>query len=106
MSRLCKGENMKPLKLASLLLSLGLLFSSCDKPPVVITPTVPVGAVIGVNGLSATEREQFYHTPEGSELYPYAWAKALISAQNGKPFLENMERFGLVPDEKSEQNPY
>ncbi len=93
---------MKPLKLASLLLSLGLLFSSCDKPSVVITPSVPPGAIIGINGLSATERQQFYHTPEGSELFPYAWAKALISAQNGKPFLENMERFGLVPDEKSE----
>lgn len=97
---------MKPLKLISLLLCVGLLFISCDKTPADKGAAAPAGAVIGTNGLSDAERQKFYHLPEGSELYPYAWAKALISSQNGKPFLENLERFGLVADAKSAENPH
>lgn len=100
---------MNPLKVIVLLLSVGLLFIGCDKASTdkgAAATVVPAGAVIGTNGLSDAERQKFYHLPEGSELYPYAWAKALISSQNGKPFLENMERFGLVADTKSAENPY
>lgn len=91
------------LLLTVLVLCLGMLLNAC-KPPEVIT--VPVGAMVGINGLSATDRQKFYHLPEGSELYPYAWAKALISSQTSKPFLENLERFGLIPDPQSPDNPY
>lgn len=100
---------MKTLQTACLFFSFSLLFSGCNnspKPNEPISPPPVVGTVLGSNGLSAAERQKFYHLPEGSELYPYAWAKALISVQSGKPFLENLERFGLVPDEKSADNPY
>lgn len=49
------------------------------------------------NGLSGADRQNFYHLPEGSELYPYAWMKALHTT-NDQPFLQNVERFGLIPD--------
>lgn len=91
--------------LTSLLLCIGLLLSACTKTGKE-EPTAASGALLGTNGLSASERQKFYHLPEGSELYPYAWAKALISSQTAKPFLENLERFGLIPDPQSQDNPY
>ena len=99
---------MRNLKIAffltSSLLCLGLLISAC-KIPTKKASSIPAGVLLGTNGLSATERQKFYHLPEGSELYPYAAARALISSQTSKPFLENLERFGLVPDPVSEDNP-
>src|SRR4051812_28021167 len=93
--------------LSSLLLCFGLLASACKIPKEeAASSTVPLGALLGTNGLSALERQKFYHLPEGSELFPYAWAKALVSSQTNKPFLENLERFGLIPDPKSPDNPY
>lgn len=50
------------------------------------------------SGLSAAEREDFYHTPEGSALFPLDWLRALRDKNTGKPFLENPQRFGLLPD--------
>ena len=91
--------------LTSMLVCLGLVFSAWAKTGK-REPTTAYGALLGTNGLSAPERQKFYHLPEGSELYPYAWAKALISSQTSKPFLENLERFGLIPDPKSQDNPY
>jgi mono/diheme cytochrome c family protein len=61
------------------------------------TPSPSSPSAIGENGLSGADRQNFYHTPEGSEIFPYAWMKALQTA-NGQPFLENSERFGLIPD--------
>ena len=54
-------------------------------------------SAIAENGLSGADRQNFYHLPEGSELYPYAWMKALHTA-NEESFLQNVERFGLIPD--------
>src|SRR5579871_2370384 len=51
-----------------------------------------------VQGWSAGERQRFAHGAIGSELLPLAWAKALVSARTGKPFLEQPERFGLLAD--------
>ncbi|HTG14534.1 MAG TPA: di-heme-cytochrome C peroxidase [Blastocatellia bacterium] len=93
--------------LTALLLGLGLLLTACEpKTRESLEPSAPAGALLGTNGLSAPERQKFYHLPEGSELYPYAWARALISSQTSKPFLENLERFGLIPDPQSQGNPY
>jgi len=75
----------------------------------------PVGqAPLGSNGLSAEERQQYYHLSEGGEAYPIAWLLALeqeIKDDKGRvvgyrPFLENIERFGLIPDPPSRYNPY
>ena len=65
-------------------------------PPNKPTPAPSSGGV-AENGLSGADRENFYHLPEGSELFPYAWMKALHTA-NDQPFLQNPERFGLIPD--------
>lgn len=49
--------------------------------------------------LSPQEREIFYHLAEGSELIPLAWVKAIRNPQDRRKFfLENPERFGLIPD--------
>jgi mono/diheme cytochrome c family protein len=48
--------------------------------------------------LSDEDRKAFYHLAEGSELFPAAWLAAMDSVATGKPFLENLERFGLIVD--------
>ena len=58
------------------------------------------------NGWSDAERAEYYHLAEGSELMPYALLVNLKSVKTGKPFLEGMERFGFLPDAKSNANPY
>ena len=58
------------------------------------------------NGWSSAERAEYYHLAEGSELVPYALLSNLASAKTGKPFLENMERFGFIPDAASATNPH
>ena len=62
--------------------------------------------VYSANGWTDAERAEYYHLPEGSELMPYALVANLKSIKTGKPFLENMERFGFLPDAKSGTNPY
>jgi cytochrome c553 len=78
-----------------------LLLGSCNRPqptpPVTPTPAQPDTTIPANNGLSGADQQNFYHLPEGSELYPYAWMKALHTAAN-KPFTENLERFGLLSD--------
>jgi hypothetical protein len=71
-------------------------------------------APLGRNGLSDVERQQYYHLSEGGEVYPIAWLLALeqevTDPESGesryRPFLENIERFGFVPDPQSKYNPY
>jgi cytochrome c peroxidase len=46
----------------------------------------------------ASRRRMLYHLAEGSEIFPLDWLLALRSAKTGKPFLEDPERFGLIPD--------
>jgi hypothetical protein len=72
-------------------------------------PATPLGS----NGLTAEERQQYYHLSEGGEAYPIAWLLALeqvVRDSEGRvsyrPFLENVERFGFVPDPPSRYNPY
>jgi hypothetical protein len=76
-----------------------LLVVSCKStvtPPGTPTPAPFVGSN-AANGLSGSHQQSFYHLPEGSELYPYDWMKALHTA-NDQPFLQNPERFGLLSD--------
>src|SRR5215475_11290531 len=62
--------------------------------------------VYGANGWSQQEREEYYHLAEGSELTPYALLANLKSTKTGKPFLQDMERFGFLPDHAGPGNPY
>ena len=54
--------------------------------------------VVAEQGLSAYERKTFYHSPEGSELLPVAWLRALERADSGDRFLSGAQRFGLLDD--------
>ena len=65
------------------------------------------------NDLSDDERASLYHLSEGGELFPVDWLLALdveVPASDGsvqvRPFLDNIERFGLLPDGKHAGNPY
>ncbi len=58
------------------------------------------------NGWTAAERAEYYHLPEGSELMPYELLVNLKSIKTGKPFLEDMQRFGFLPDAVGPNNPY
>ena len=66
----------------------------------------PTATVYSANGWSQEERDQYYHLAEGSELMPFALLTNLKSSSSGKPFLEEMERFGFLPDDVGSANPY
>lgn len=50
------------------------------------------------NGLSATDRTEYDHLPEGGELLPLDMLRAVVSTRTNKPFFENIERFRLILD--------
>ncbi len=87
--------------------------SGVDQPAPVPAPVLPAPPVPeGTNGLSAGDRQAFYHLSEGGELYPVDWLLALeveSTAPDGtvqvRPFLDNIERYGLLSDSKSAGNP-
>jgi mono/diheme cytochrome c family protein len=62
------------------------------------TGTIEQGTI---QGLTGSDLERFYHLDMGGEIIPLDWLKALQSSVTGKPFLENVERFGLWADPKS-----
>ena len=70
--------------------------SARNLPEMLSYPPAPIGA----NGLTAEERQQYYHLTEGGELYPMAWLLALeteVTDPDGsirlRPFLEDIERY-------------
>ena len=52
------------------------------------------------NGLSQQQRQSFYHLSQGAEILPWILLTAVDVADAGssKPFVENLSRFGLLPD--------
>lgn len=50
------------------------------------------------NGLDADRQRTFYHLSQGSEIFPIRLLRALEDPRTGKPFMENLDRFGLLPD--------
>jgi hypothetical protein len=52
------------------------------------------------NGLTAKQKENFYHLSQGSEIIPWALLTAVdvSDAGSSKPFVENLARYGLLPD--------
>jgi hypothetical protein len=83
------------------------------QPAPVPAPALPSPPMAeGANGLTAADRQAFYHLSEGGELYPVDWVLALeveSTAPDGtvevRPFLDNIERYGLLSDRKSDRNP-
>lgn len=62
------------------------------------TATAAVTELASAQGLTGEERARLYHLDMGGEIIPLDWLLALESSSTGKPFLENIERFGLLPD--------
>ena len=52
------------------------------------------------NGLTPEQKEIFYHVSQGAEILPWILLTAIDVADPGstKPFAENLERYGLLPD--------
>jgi hypothetical protein len=52
------------------------------------------------NGLTPAQKESFYHLSQGAEILPWFLLTAVDVADAGstKPFVENLKRYGLLPD--------
>ena len=60
-----------------------------DPPP----KTAPAAPAVGLN---PSDLQKWYTTSQGNEIYPYAFFLALNDLATGKPFAENLGRFGLL----------
>lgn len=99
------------MRLPSLLISIvgSLILAGCTSKPSANEQSSSASPEIAVwiqNGWSEAERAEYHHLAEGSELMPYALIANVVSVKTGKPFLENMERFGFIPDATSTWNPH
>jgi RoxA-like, cytochrome c-like len=81
--------------------------------PLDAAPLAAPVAAEGHNGLSDADRSAFYHLSEGGEIFPLDWVLALetqVATRDGRPemrpFLANIERYGLIPDAKGPGNPF
>lgn len=77
----------------------------CTPRDSAVPPTI-THAVTGRPGLSSAEQAQFYHLEEGSEVFPVSWFLALESESGSGLFAENLQRFGLILDARSTENPF
>ena len=78
-----------------------VLIHGCTQPSQPVSPPkAPSAAPVtySQSDFTPAERQEFYHIHEGSELFPAAWVIHMVSPKTGKPFLENLERFGLISD--------
>jgi mono/diheme cytochrome c family protein len=100
---------MRPNLLSFLTAAAGLLIlAGCAQKPSTPQPSSSASETVvwSQNGWSGAERAEYHHLAEGSELIPYALLANVVSVKTGKPFLENMERFGFIPDAASAANPH
>jgi hypothetical protein len=51
-----------------------------------------------LSGLDHGVKETYYHLPQGNEIYPLDWLKALRTNDHKGRFVDDLERFGLIPD--------
>jgi hypothetical protein len=66
------------------------------------------------NGLTDPDRRAFYHLSEGSEMFPLAILQSLERKRTPQDppadglvaFADNLARYGFIPDDKSDQNPF
>ena len=78
-----------------------LILSGCGSKspgPQPASSNSPEAIVWIQNGWTPAERAEYHHKSEGSELMPYALLVNLTDTDTGKPFLDDMERFGFIPD--------
>ncbi len=53
-------------------------------------------------GLTPAELQDWYHLSQGTEVFPYRFLRAIKDFDTGKPFIEDLDRFGFILDPKSE----
>lgn len=100
-------DKSTPPGLLPALLAFGLVLSGCASKPPAPQASESAQPVAWVqNGWTGDERAEYHHLPEGSELMPYTLLANIVSVKTGKPFLENMERFGFIPDAAGPANPH
>jgi len=67
-------------------------------PPSATTHKIDVGYPALTEAMTVAERDEYYHLPEGGELLPLDILRAVESTRTFKPFIEDLERFRLIPD--------
>ncbi len=70
-------------------------------PPKDVVTEIPRGQ----NHVEGFDPDVLQFTDQGSGFFPMSIVQALNDSKTGKPYLENLERFGLVPGAKSKRNP-
>ena len=91
---------------ATILTAVCVLLAGCSRKTTEPPPVAEASVLYLSNGWSAAERDQYYHLAEGSELMPYALLANVQSTVTGKPFLQNLERFGFLTDHTGSTNPH
>lgn len=88
----------KNLFIFSLLFTNSQILSAANQAPIFLD-----------QGWDKNRRDQFYYTPQGSQLFPYQWFMALEQHDNNKLFAtpENLKKFGWIASGNgpSELNP-
>jgi mono/diheme cytochrome c family protein len=86
---------------------------SSDDSPVAKTPqdgsagiastAAPAEVPLAGNHKEPFNADLLHFTDQGSGFFPMAVVRALTDSVTGRPFLENLERFGLVPGKRSDE---
>ncbi len=63
-----------------------------------LAPAEPSTAPVTIQGLTPEDRAVWYRTSMGSDLFPLEWLEAITVPADGKPFLSEADRFGLLTD--------
>jgi mono/diheme cytochrome c family protein len=82
-----------------------LCFAACSRKGSDQPAAKAADVIYSANGWTQAERDQYYHLAEGSELIPYTLLANLESSKTHAPFLQNIERFGFLPDHTGPANP-
>ncbi|HEX5727073.1 MAG TPA: hypothetical protein VFX98_16470 [Longimicrobiaceae bacterium] len=61
----------------------------------------PTGTIVYNGSMTEAERHRWYHVSEGSEIIPVHFLLALNDPRTGRPFLDDPERLGLLPDRET-----
>ena len=99
--KLLDGFYRKQFAKLFLVISALLFVFGCDESKEQRSNRVPIRSQppVFINSFFVSDdRDQFHHLAEGSEIFPVKWLMALHSSKTQRPFLENLERFGLISD--------
>ena len=72
--------------------------SGCDDSSATTGALLPLRATEARQGLTGAQLDSLHHLGEGDEFIALAVLKSLNSTETKRPFLENIERFGLIHD--------